>query len=236
VGFLYPGLGVAEDDLEWLVDQKFPDGSVTAAVVETPIHEDLHTVASLRELGAGWRLAEGAEALTERRPCALVWACTSGSFVLGLAGARRQAAELEAAAGLPASSTSLAFLDAVGALGIERVAIAATYPGEVGERFVSLLREAGIAVEGISSNGIPTAAAAGRVLPDAVTRLVLAGDHPAAEAVLVPDTALHTVRRLADLEAELGKPVLSANQVSVWAALRLAGARPSDSAGLFSLL
>ena len=46
--------------------------------------------------------------------------------------------------------------------------------------------------------------------------------HPNAEAVLVPDTALHTVAYLAELEAEAGKLVLTANQVTMLEALRLA--------------
>ena len=38
--------------------------------------------------------------------------------------------------------------------------------------------------------------------------------------MLVPDTALHTVEWLDDLDELLGKPVLTANQVSVWEGLR----------------
>ena len=41
--------------------------------------------------------------------------------------------------------------------------------------------------------------------------------------MVVPDTALHTVGQIADWEAELGRPVLTANQVSAWHGLRLAG-------------
>jgi maleate cis-trans isomerase len=44
--------------------------------------------------------------------------------------------------------------------------------------------------------------------------------------VLVPDTALHTIAGLETLEAAVGKPVLTANQVSAWEGLRLAGAGP----------
>ena len=42
------------------------------------------------------------------------------------------------------------------------------------------------------------------------------------EAVLIPDTALHTVDFLPELEAAAGKTVLTANQVTMWEALRLA--------------
>ena len=50
-----------------------------------------------------------------------------------------------------------------------------------------------------------------------------AGDDPAADAVLVPDTALTTTQHIAGLEVELGKPVLTANQVTIWYALQVAG-------------
>jgi maleate cis-trans isomerase len=53
--------------------------------------------------------------------------------------------------------------------------------------------------------------------------MVRENDHPRAEAVLVPDTALHSAAWLGELEAIAGKPVLTANQVSFWKALRLAG-------------
>ena len=48
---------------------------------------------------------------------------------------------------------------------------------------------------------------------------------PAAEALLMPDTALHSVGWLDELEQRVGKPVLTANQVTIWAALREMGLR-----------
>ena len=57
-------------------------------------------------------------------------------------------------------------------------------------------------------------------------------DHPRAEAILLPDTALHTIEFLDELEAAAGKTVLTANQVTVWEALRLAGAlMPQEGLG-----
>ena len=48
-----------------------------------------------------------------------------------------------------------------------------------------------------------------------------------AEAVLVPDTAMHTLAIVDKLEAAVGKPVLTANQVTVWKGLELLGAPPT---------
>ena len=46
-----------------------------------------------------------------------------------------------------------------------------------------------------------------------------------AQAILVPDTALHSAAWLDDLGGLAGKPVLTANQVAFWQALHLAGTR-----------
>ena len=56
--------------------------------------------------------------------------------------------------------------------------------------------------------------------------MVAGADRSGAEAVLVPDTAMHSLAWLPDLEAAVGMPVLTANQVSVFEGLRLAGPVP----------
>lgn len=222
LGLLYPGYA-AEDDLPWLVQALFPDGSVIADVVHTSMPQDAHDVDVLLDVGNPHRLREGAEVLRRHGADVAVWACTSGSFVFGWEGAQRQAEQLAADFGGPASSTSLAFVAALRALGLRRVAVAATYPAPVTACLVGLLGDAGCEVLGSGSQGIVTAAEVGTLGAEACTAFVKAGDVAEAEAVLVPDTALHTARLLAELEAAVGKPVLTANQVTVWEALRLAG-------------
>ena len=108
---------------------------------------------------------------------------------------------------------------------MSQVLMAATYPADVAERFADFLDGDGIEVLALSCRGIITAAEVGTLGRDDVLGFVAANDHPDAEAVLVPDTALHTVAWLDDLEERLGKPVLTANQVSVWEGLRIAGDR-----------
>ncbi|HEX4224840.1 MAG TPA: maleate cis-trans isomerase [Pseudonocardiaceae bacterium] len=220
VGFLYPG-HAAEDDyprIEALL------GGAHRLVVEHTYGEDLHAVDALLALGSEDKLTEGAGRLAQYRPDAVLWACTSGSFVFGWDGAVDQAHKLSAAAGVPASSTSFAFVHAARALGVGRVAVAASYPEEVAQRFVQFLDRGGIEVLSMSSAGIVTAAEVGQLPDDAVLELALRNDNPDADALLIPDTAMRTVGLVARLEAELGKPVLTANQVTVWEGLVLASA------------
>lgn len=221
IGFLYPGFG-AEDDYPYM--QSLLSDDVVLRLVHTSVGVDAHEVDALLDLGKSERLLEGAEALRTDSPDAVLWACTSGSFVFGLDGAAQQAAEVGEALGIPASSTSLAFVNAITALGATRVAIAATYPEDVSRHFRQLLEDAGISVVSLVSHDIETAALAGELDDDGVVELARSNNPDEAEVVLLPDTAMHTARLIDRLEAELGKPVLTANQVTLWQGLRLVGA------------
>lgn len=108
--------------------------------------EDAHRIDALLDLGSSRRLGEGARELRQRGVQATLWACTSGSFVYGWEGAARQVDELSQAVGTPASSTSFAFVDALRALGLQRVQVAATYPADVADSFVEFLHAGGIDV------------------------------------------------------------------------------------------
>ena len=228
LGFLYPDHS-AEDDYPRIGKRIRPP--VDVFVVHTSIGEDAHREDALRDTGDTRRLLEGAAELKRIGVDAAMWACTSGSFVFGLEGAREQAAVVERFLGVPVSSTSLAFAEACRALGLRRVSIAATYPEDVAAMFRQLLLDTGVATVQMGALGIITGVEVGLVGRDRVLAHARRYDHPDAEAVLLPDTALHTVDFLDDLEAAVGKTVLTANQVTVWQALRLAG-HTAPQAGL----
>jgi maleate cis-trans isomerase len=222
VGLLYPGHS-AEDDYPRF--EVLLDSDIRLPVVHTDIGEDAHRVDALLRMGAPDRLAAGVAELRLEGAESVVWACTSGSFVYGWEGAHEQIRSLALAAGMPASSTSFGFAHAVRELGAERVAVAATYPEDVTERFTAFLKVSGAEVVADRAAGIVTAAEVGTWGREEVLELARAGDHPEAEVVLLPDTALHTAAYLPELEEVLGKPVLTANQVTVWEGLRLAERR-----------
>jgi maleate cis-trans isomerase len=221
IGVLYPGAD-ADDDYA-LLAQRLGPPRVDFDVVHTEFAEDAHRRDALLEIGSDRRLLEGAAGLASRPIQAVAWACTSGSFVYGLDGARRQARLLEDALGVRATTTPLAFLAALRNLGVTRVALAATYPTDVSAIFVEFLAKAGIEVVRVTCAGIYTGGEVGRLDPGAVRDLVRQANDPDARAVLVPDTALHTVARLDELDAAAGKAVLTANQVTAWETLRLSG-------------
>lgn len=224
VGLLYPGWG-AEDDFPAL--EKRLGEAVRLPLVRTSVGEDAHRVDALLDLGSAKRLAEGAAELQPHEPDSVMWACTSGSFVFGWDGAREQVQGVADLLQLPVSSTSIAFVKALDAMGLSKVAVAASYPEDVAVHFVDFLRRGGVETVSVGSHGIYTAAEVGLLSKDQVVVMIMAADVPEAEAVLVPDTAMHSLMWLDDLESAVGKPVLTANQVTVWEGLRIAGASTS---------
>lgn len=223
IGMIYPD-HAAEDEYPWAAELL----GVQLPVVHI-YGTDLHAVPELLDLGSPERLAGGAAELARYEPDAVIWACTSGSFVYGAKGVERQIAALAEAAGVPASSTSAAFAAAVEHLGITRVAVAASYPQDVASLFVEFLDAAGAEVVAMASADIDTAAEVGTLTAEQVIELAVANDHPDADALLVPDTAMHTLAVVPELETRLGKPVLTANQVTIWQGLRLVGVTPSSA-------
>lgn len=225
IGLLYPGHS-AEDDYPALEARL--DSDLRLPLVHTSVGEDAHRVDALLDLGGAERLAEGArELVTAHAPDAVMWACTSGSFVFGWDGAHEQVTLLERVTGLPTSSTSLAFVAACRALGLSRVSVAASYPHDVAEHFVTFLGAGGIEVTALGSHGIVTAAEVGTLGEREVEAVVRGADLTGgAQAVLVPDTAMHTLQWIPSLERAAGVPVLTANQVTVWQGLKLLGEVP----------
>lgn len=222
LGFLYPGHS-AEDDYPRI--EQLLGSDIRVELVHTDIGEDAHRADALREMGSADRLAQGMEGLRLAGAETVVWACTSGSFVHGWEGAQEQVRNLARVAGMPASSTSFAFVHAAREIGVRRVAVGSTYPEEVTALFAEFLRAGGLEVTGARSSGIVTAAEVGTWGEEDVLTLARAADAADAQAVLLPDTALHTAAHLSLLEKALSKPVLTANQVTVWEGLRLADRR-----------
>ncbi|OMH27683.1 maleate cis-trans isomerase [Tersicoccus phoenicis] len=230
IAILYPGHS-AEDEFAAL-ESVIPDSAFP--VVHTWEGATDHDVQALLDLGARDQLEPAAEQARAVSPDAVMWACTSGSFVYGSEGAREQASWVEQAAGVPSSSTSLAFVAAVHRLGLQRVAVAATYPAAVAAHFSGLLEQDGITVTSLSTYDVPSGEDAGRLDAAWVLDTARTADLTGAQCVLIPDTALHTIAVLPELEAALGLPVLTANQVTAWQGLVLAG-HPARADGLGAL-
>ena len=166
-------------------------------------------------------VAKGFDDVRAVSPLVMAYACTSGSFIGGLAGE----AELVSAmidAGAPAAlTTSGALLEALRHLGLSRIVTATPYVAELTIGLTTYLAEAGVGV--VAAAGLGLTSDIWTVPYDVTARLVHDTDNADAQAVFISCTNLPTYDVIATLERELGKPVLTANQVTMWSALRVLG-------------
>jgi maleate isomerase len=154
----------------------------------------------------------------------MVFACTSQSFVRGVGGDEDIVRRLEQATGVPATTTSTAMLRALRAVGARRVAVVTPYTDDYNVKLVEFLEGNGHQV--VDMRGMQVLEGIGLISPEEVASYIRGTRHDLADAVFVSCTNFATADSLDLLEAELGRPVLSANQVSMWDALRLAGVDP----------
>ncbi|QHC20931.1 maleate cis-trans isomerase family protein [Streptomyces sp. GS7] len=161
------------------------------------------------------------EALCAVSPQVIAYACTSGSFVGGAAGERAMCAAMSQAGEVPSLTTSGAIIEALREIGARRVAVVTPYTKSVTDSLEDYLGEAGITVTGRAYLGLTRHIwkVPYRDVVDMARAAVVGGP----EALFISCTNLPTYDVIPQLEAELRMPVLSANQVTMWAALRAIG-------------
>ncbi|AEW97839.1 decarboxylase [Streptantibioticus cattleyicolor NRRL 8057 = DSM 46488] len=162
-----------------------------------------------------------------REVCAIgaevvVLACTACSFVAGAAGERALRRAMLDFGAPTALTTGEAVVDAFAALRVRRIAVVHPYPPHVARRLRGFLADSGLDVARLTGRELARDGTRALSYAD-VAALARDGDDPGAEALFLGSTALPSYDLIAPLEEELGKPVVSANQAVVWAALRALG-------------
>ena len=162
---------------------------------------------------------QAARLLATTDPHVLVYACTSGSFLDGWDALQQRLAHLGALVGCPVVATSAAMIEALGYLAVRRVALATPYLDSVNTLERAFFESRGVTVVACRGLGL-SGRAIREVPPERVVELVRQTDCPEAEAIYVSCTDLRALEAVDALEAERGKPVLTSNQVTLWALLR----------------
>ncbi|MGX1672531.1 maleate cis-trans isomerase family protein [Streptomyces sp. NPDC055400] len=171
-------------------------------------------------------LQHAVTALDAVRPVSFAYACTSGSFVGGIAYERAMCASMSGSGrGMPSVTTSGALLEALQELGARRVSVITPYTQSLTDALADYLAQADIDVVGREYMGLT--GEIWQVGYRDVVELARSADLTDADCLFISCTNLATYDVLPQLEAELRIPVISANQVTMWSALRHAGAQPT---------
>lgn len=153
----------------------------------------------------------------------IVLGATAPSFLKGLGYDRELIARIEAATGKRATTTSTALIAALRHLGASRIVLGAAYDDRVNAIAQAFLEANGIEVLAAQGLGMVDNLAVGRLGSDSAYELARRIDRPDAEAIVLACTNWKTMDAIERLERELGKPVISTTQASLWAALRIIG-------------
>jgi len=156
----------------------------------------------------------------------IVLGATAPSFLKGAGYDREMIDRIEKAAGKPATTTSTALLRALRLLGAKRIVLGSAYTDRVNAIAQGFLEANGFQVVAARGLGMVDNLAVGRLGPESAYELARAAAATAdADAVVLACTNWRSMDVIEKLERELGKPVVSTTQVSVWDALRLVGYR-----------
>jgi maleate isomerase len=165
----------------------------------------------------------------------LVWAGTSGCL-FGLDHDRAIVSAIEGATGIPATSSTLALLDACHAFGALRLFLLTPYVPAVVEQITGTLAAEGLTVSGGRHLGICDNAAFGAVSISTLQSMIGGVACNDCHAVAVVCTNLRALPLLeADVEQSVGVPILDSVAATVWGAAHRVGV-PLRCAGFGALL
>jgi maleate isomerase len=174
---------------------------------------------------------EKAADLLARLPLqAIIYAWTVGSYLLGSAGEQDLLRRVEEHSnGIPVLLSAPAATAGFRALGAERIALihAPFFTDDFDQKGVAYFQERGFEVVHVSHMlppaEVPHPNTGAVARPAEIYEWARSHVPPSAQAVFLGGNALRAIGVIAALEEDLGRPVLTANQVSLWYALRMAG-------------
>lgn len=157
----------------------------------------------------------------------VVLAATAPSTRLGKGYDAQLIRRMEEASGKPATTAATAMLASFAALNVRRIALAAPWSETTNRTVAAFLEAHGIEVVNQIAMGVVANNDIGRLHPDTALEHGRKVDRKEADAVFLACGNWWTACIVEQLEAALGKPVLTTNNVTVWHALERIGGHRS---------
>jgi maleate isomerase len=153
----------------------------------------------------------------------IVLAATAPSSRKGLGYDQELIRRITDASGKPATTASTALMQALAVLGAHNIVIAAPWSDEVNQIAAAFIEASGVRVLAHRALGHVANLDIGLLDEATAYELGCEVDQPEADAVMLACGNWRTKGIVDRLEATLGKPVVTTNQVTLWGALRTIG-------------
>jgi maleate isomerase len=158
---------------------------------------------------------------------ALCYSCTSASVVIGDAEIERALHQTKPA--VPIVTPTAAVSAGLRTLAARRISVLTPYTVETSSPMADYLTGQGFDIDRFTCLGFDDDREMARIKPQALVDLARAATAPQSAALFVSCTALRAASVVSQMEAAIGKPVVSSNLATAWMCLRLCGetgARP----------
>lgn len=188
----------------------------------TPTRFEPISSAMVDAYAEGDLLRDCAETLRITRPHVVFFCCNSCSFVRGPGYDRKLIEQMQLGVDAPATTITTAQVEALRTLGAQTVAIGGPYAQELTDRLGIFLEGSGFRVTRTVGLDLKSEWEIGNEPPETWANLARRVNTPDAQAVVLACSGIRTSPIMDSLEAELGKPVVSAPATVIWHALRLA--------------
>ena len=166
------------------------------------------------------QLEEAARMYKKKRHDVVLFGCTSGSCIKGYGFDKECIERIERACGWPGLTTSTAVLEAFRALGLNRNVVMTPYPEETNQAEKKFLEDNGITVTSITGVGFNRVGEYSHPGKAFLYRQAKKLKTEGAEVFFLSCMGLATMELVEILEEDLGMPVITSHQASLWSCLR----------------
>ena len=184
----------------------------------------------------GEEVSRAGELLAHADVDAVAYACTTGSLLHGPGYDADLEDELSTSADAPAVATALSVDRALSALAVDRVAVATPYVDDLNEREREYLEAAGFELGAIEGRGIEANREIGALdHRDAYRQARSIAADGSADGIFISCTNYRTLGAIEPLEDDLGVPVITSNQATLWDVCRVANVAVNGPGRLFDV-
>ncbi len=163
---------------------------------------------------------ESAKLLRDAGVELILYGCTSGSFIGGKDFEKELEARIEDEVKVPVISTSTAVIEALKMLDVRDILVVTPYTDEINQREKEFLEANEFNVLDMVGLGLTDNLQIGKLEPYEAYCLAKSAFMDEVEAIFISCTNWRTFEIIEALEEDLGVPVVTSNQASLWLALR----------------
>jgi maleate isomerase len=202
-----------------------PDGiSIHASRVYNPeVKSEAEKEAAIIQMNR--EVERAAREVASVEPSVIVYGCTTGSFLKGPGYDQEVEQKITSQTGIQALTTTTAVVEALKTFGFKNIAMATPYTSGTAAKerdfFEKVIPELKVVRE--KNLELISNLARGRLLPFTAYQAAKEIVTPEVDGVFISCTNWRTIEIIEMLEKDVGKPVVTSNQASLWLALKKMG-------------